>query len=73
VLVDLSQYANADAFADLHSYIFRQNKNYTLYVTSDAGTQLNDELLDLGEHRTLEDGDVIVLGGTLAMRFNMPA
>jgi hypothetical protein len=73
VLVDLSQYADADAFADLHSYIFRQNKNYTLYVTSDAGTQLNDELLDLGEHRTLEDGDVIVLGGRLAMRFNMPA
>ena len=73
VLVDLGQYADARAFADNHSYIFRQNKNYTLYVTSDAGTQLNDEMLDLGEHRELEDGDVIVLGGQLAMKFNLPA
>ncbi|MFW6058439.1 MAG: FHA domain-containing protein, partial [Persicimonas sp.] len=72
-VVDLAQFGDASAFASRHGYVFRQNKNYTLYITSDAGTQLNDEVLTLGEHRKLADGDVIVLGGEVALRFDEPA
>ena len=76
----------ADAYPDLdltdldpeahisrkHAYIYRQNKNYTLYAVSNAGTQLNSDLLDLGDRRPLADGDVIVLAGKIAMKFEMP-
>lgn len=76
----------ADAYPDLdlteldpeahisrkHAYIYRQNKNYTLYAVSNAGTQLNADLLDLGDRRALSDGDVIVLAGKIAMKFELP-
>lgn len=76
----------ADAYPDLdlsdldpeahisrkHAYIYRQNKNYTLYAVSNAGTQLNADLLDLGDRRALNDGDVIVLAGKIAMKFELP-
>ncbi len=72
-VVDLSQFGDADAFARRHGYVFRQNKNYTLYVLSDMGTQLNDELLAIGDHRQLNDGDVIIVGGEVALQFSKPA
>lgn len=76
----------ADAYPDLdltdvdpeshvsrkHAYVYRQNKNYTLYAVSNAGTQLNSELLDLGDRRPLADGDVIVLAGRIAIKFELP-
>ena len=76
----------ADAYPDLdltdfdpeahvsrkHAYVYRQNKNYTIYAVSNAGTQLNSELLDLGDRRPLADGDVIVLAGRIAIKFELP-
>jgi hypothetical protein len=72
-VIDLSQYGDASKFARRHGYIFRQNKNYTLYVLSDMGTQLNDEMLELGAHRKLAHGDVVILGGEVALQFRAPA
>ncbi|AWV89636.1 zinc finger Ran-binding domain-containing protein [Bradymonas sediminis] len=72
-VIDLSQYASAANFALRHGYIFRQNKNYTLCVLSDMGTQLNDEMLELGSRRTLNHGDLIILGGEVGLQFRVPA
>lgn len=71
-VIDLSRFGDTTKFARRHGYIFRQNKNYTLYVLSDLGTQLNDEMLALGEHRALSAGDVIILGGEVALQFDLP-
>ena len=70
VVVDLSEFADK-GLAKKHVAIFRQNKNYTLYVLADEPTQLNDDLLELGERRKLSDGDIIVLGEQLALRFDL--
>lgn len=48
--------------------IYKQNKNLTLYALSDLPTQLNDELLSLGDKRDLKNGDLIILGESLALR-----
>jgi len=72
-VIDLSQYGDASKFALRHGYIFCQNKNYTLCVLSDMGTQLNDEMLELGARRTLTHGDVIIVGGEVALQFRSPA
>lgn len=72
-LINLSQYGDAAKFALRHGYIFRQNKNYTLCVLTDKGTQLNDEMLELGSHRPLVHGDMIILGGEVALQFRAPA
>lgn len=72
-VIDLSQFGDASRFATRHGYLFRQNKHYTLYVLSDMGTQVNDEVLTIGDYRELSDGDVIVLGGEVALKFNEPA
>lgn len=70
--VDLSEIDEASVVSRKHAYIFRQNKNYTLYVVSNAGTQLNSDLLELGERRKLSDGDIIVLAGAIAIKFELP-
>lgn len=70
--VDLTDYDPEAHVSRKHAYIYRQNKNYTLYAVSNAGTQLNSELLDLGDRRPLKDGDVIVLAGKVAMKFDLP-
>lgn len=72
-IINLSQYGDAAKFALRHGYIFRQNKNYTLCVLSDMGTQLNDEMLELGSRRPLVHGDMIILGGEVALQFRAPA
>lgn len=71
--IDLSGFDPDGHISRKHAYIYRQHKNYTLYVVSNTGTQLNNELLGLGERRTLSDGDVIILAGKLAMKFELPA
>ncbi len=71
--IDVSQFDAEGQISRKHAYIYRQHKNYTLYVISNTGTQLNSELLELGQRRTLKDGDVIILAGKLAMKFQIPA
>lgn len=70
--IDLSEYDGEGSVSRKHAYIFRQNKHYTLYVTSNTGTQINQDLLSLGDRRELSDGDVIILAGKLAMKFQIP-
>ena len=70
--VDLAEWDPDASVSRKHAYIYRQNKNYTLYVVSNAGTQINEDLLELGDRRTLSDGDVIVLAGRFAMKFERP-
>ena len=56
-----------------HIAIYRQNKNYTLYALSDEPTQVNDQLVALGERVKLRDGDVIVVGEEIALGFDLDA
>lgn len=70
--VDLTAYDQAGEFISRkHVYIYRQNREYTIYVVSNMGTQLGNQILDLGARHSLSDGDVIILGGRLAMKFEV--
>jgi hypothetical protein len=71
--IDLSQYDPESFVSRKHAYIYRQNKNYTLYAISNGGVQLNSDLLELGDKRQLSDGDVIVIAGFLAFKFSKGA
>ena len=70
--IDLAE-LTGHPLAQKHIAIFQQNRNFTLYVLADEPTQLNDELLSLGESRSLSDGDIIVLGEAIALRFDLDA
>ncbi len=70
--LDLTEFDPEAHVSRKHAYVYRQNKNYTLYAVSNAGTQLNSELLQLGERRPLSDGDVVVVAGKIAMKFDVP-
>lgn len=67
--LDLAPYDPESFVSRKHAYIYRQNKNYTLYAISNAGVQLNSDLLELGERRALKDGDIVVIAGFLALKF----
>jgi hypothetical protein len=67
--VDLTQWDEAGHVSRKHAYIYRQNRVYTLYAVSNGGVQLNKELLEIGDKRELRDGDIIVLAGAIAIKF----
>ncbi len=69
--LDLGAFDEKALISRKHAYVYRQNKNYTLYVVSNSGTQLNNDLLSLGDRRPLKNGDVIVLAGILAIKFEL--
>lgn len=70
---DLTEWDADGEISRKHAYVYRQNRNYQLYVLSNAGTQLNAEMLALGDRRALKSGDVIVLAGKYALKFELPA
>ena len=70
--IDFTDWDAAAEVSRKHVFIYRQNKNYTLYVVSNAGTQLNSDILSLGDRRPLKDGDIIVLAGKFALKFQLP-
>jgi hypothetical protein len=70
--IDLGAFVDSDDVWGRHAALYRHNKNYTLHVLSDGATQLNHEVLEIGEHRRLEDGDIVVVGGELGLEFNLP-
>ncbi len=70
--IDLGAHLEDGELWHRHATLYRHNRNYTLYVTSDGATQINDERLELGEHRRLEDGDVLIFGGEIGLEFNLP-
>jgi hypothetical protein len=67
--VDLTPWDDAGHVSRKHAYLYRQNRVYTLYAVSNGGVQLNKDLLEIGDKRELRDGDVIILAGVLAIKF----
>ena len=70
--IDLTQWDPETFVSRKHAYVYRQNKNYTLYAVSNGGLQLNSDMLELGDRRPLKHGDVIVVAGILAFKFALP-
>jgi predicted component of type VI protein secretion system len=69
--LDLTPY-DADArISRKHAYIYRMNNKFILYPVSNAGTQHNQTLVDMGARSELADGDVIILAASLAMKFHI--
>ncbi len=71
--LDLTEFDGESVISRKHAYIYRQNREYILYPVSNGGTQLNNELVDMGARRKLKDGDVIILAAKLAMKFHIDA
>jgi pSer/pThr/pTyr-binding forkhead associated (FHA) protein len=62
--------SDADAFISrYHCTIIRKNDKYFLIDSSLNGTYIDEELLDRGEHRSLEDGDEFSLAGMARVKF----
>jgi hypothetical protein len=67
--LDLTPYDPSAQVSRKHAYVYRINGEYYLYPISNAGTQLGQSLIEMGERRKLQSGDVIILSGSLAMKF----
>lgn len=67
--IDLAETADDLPIWCQHLAVYRYDHDYTVCVTSDSDTQWNDERLELGERRRLEDGDLLILGGELGLQF----
>ncbi len=62
--------SDADAFISrYHCTIVRKNDKYFLIDSSLNGTYLDEDLLDRGEHRPLEDGDEFSIAGMARVKF----
>lgn len=62
--------SDADGFISrYHCTIVRKNDKYFLIDSSLNGTYIDEELLDRGEHRSLEDGDEFSLAGMARFKF----
>ncbi len=70
--LDLTSWDDQGYVSRKHCYIYRQNKNYTIYAISNGGVQVNATLLELGDRHPLKDGDVVVLAGAFAFKFALP-
>lgn len=70
-LLDLGELDPSASPAFQHATIFQTNRNFTLHVTCDAGTQVNREVLALGTLRNLQHGDVLVFGGKHPLHFEI--
>ena len=69
--LDLTEFDPECVTSRKHAYIYRQNREYYLYPVSNAGTQLNDTMVGMGEKTKLSSGDVIILAAKLAMKFHI--
>lgn len=58
------------AISRKHSYLLRESNQYYIYPISNSGTQVNQEMVDIGTKRLLTEGDVVILSGRLALRFS---
>jgi hypothetical protein len=62
--------SDSDAFISrYHCTIVRKNDKYFLIDSSLNGTYIDEELLDRGEHRPLEDGDEFSVAGMARVKF----
>lgn len=69
--LDLTPWDEQAQISRKHAYVLREGGRFFVRPLSSAGTQLNRHILDLGHKTELEDGDVIILGGALAMKFHV--
>jgi hypothetical protein len=60
---------SAAAVSRFHCSIIRRGKDYFLVDSSLNGTEVNDELLDRGEHHRLNDGDEFTLAAVSRLKF----
>ena len=68
--LDLGEWDDRDALWTEHGVIYSDGDDRTLVVTSDGHTQLNGELLGLGESRSLEDGDRLIVADDIGLVVN---
>jgi hypothetical protein len=67
--LDLTPWDAEAATSRKHAYVYRQEGQFSLKPITNSGTQLGRELLEMGSRAALSDGDVIVLGGKIALKF----
>jgi hypothetical protein len=66
--LDLSPFDDESATSRKHVFVYRQESQFSLKPVTNAGTQLGKELVQMGERRALKDGDVLILGGKVALK-----
>ncbi len=69
--LDLTEFDKDSCISRKHAYIYRQGGKYFIYPVSNAGTQLNQTLVDMGSKKELSNGDVVILAASLAMKFHL--
>lgn len=73
--LDFTPFDAAGATSRKHAFIYREAGRFFVYPISQAGTQLSrdgqGQLLNIGEKIELQDGDVLILAGALAMKFHV--
>lgn len=67
--LDVTPYDPELAISRKHAYLYREGTNYFIYPISNSGTQVNQEMVDIGAKKKLKEGDVVILSGRLAIRF----
>lgn len=67
--LDVTPFDTELAISRKHCYLYREGNEYYIYPISNSGTQVNQEMIDIGTKRRLREGDVIILSGRLAIRF----
>ncbi len=67
--MDVTPFDPELAISRKHCYLYREGEEYFIYPISNSGTQVNQEMIDIGTKKRLHEGDVIILSGRLAIRF----
>jgi len=67
--LDLTPFDEGRDISRKHVYLYREGGRYFIYPISNSGTQVGSTIVQLGDKHELHDGDVIILAGALAMKF----
>lgn len=67
--LDVTPYDPELAISRKHAYLYREEDAHYIYPISNSGTQVNQEMVDIGAKKRLKEGDVVILSGRLAIRF----
>jgi hypothetical protein len=69
--LDMTKFDPERVASRKHAFIYRQEGKHVLHALSDGGTQLNQELLKNGDRREIKEGDVVILGAKIALKFEV--
>lgn len=67
--LDVTPFDTELAISRKHCFLYREKDEYFIYSISNSGTQVNQEMIEIGTKKHLKEGDVIILSGRLAIRF----